>query len=54
MDDAAIDVPVVARAAIGSAFEGPLIIEAYDTTVIVPPGWRGNPDTLGNLILEPT
>ncbi len=53
-DDAAIDVPVVARGAIGPTFEGPLIIEAYDTTVVVPPGWRGSSDALGNLILEPT
>jgi N-methylhydantoinase A len=52
-DDAAIDVPVVARGAIGPTLEGPLIVEAYDTTVVVPPGWRGRSDALGNLILEP-
>jgi N-methylhydantoinase A len=50
-DGAAISVPVVSRSALPPRFEGPLIIEAYDTTVVVPPGWRGRTDR-GNLILE--
>ncbi len=54
LDNAAMIVPVVSRAVLAGSFEGPLIIEAYDTTVIVPAGWRGNTDKLGNLILEPT
>ena len=54
MDDgAALHVPVFSRAMLESPFEGPLIVEAYDTTVIVPPGWRGGVDPRGNLILEP-
>jgi N-methylhydantoinase A len=54
MDDgAALRVPVFSRAILESPFEGPLIVEAYDTTVIVPPGWRGGVDPRGNLILEP-
>jgi N-methylhydantoinase A len=47
-------VPVVGRGALVSPFIGPLIVEAYDTTVVVPPGWRGSIDPLGNLLLEPT
>jgi N-methylhydantoinase A len=50
----ALNVPVVARATLASPFVGPLIIEAYDTTVVVPSGWRGSVDLLGNLLLEPT
>ncbi len=53
MEDAAIHVPVVGRADLGATFAGPLIVEAYDTTVVVPSGWRGHADPLGNLILEP-
>jgi N-methylhydantoinase A len=52
-EGAATQVPVVGRAALVAAFRGPLIIEFYDTTVIVPPGWHGSADRLGNLILEP-
>jgi N-methylhydantoinase A len=50
---AALRVPVLERTLLEATFTGPLIIEAYDTTVIVPPGWRGRADPLGNLILEP-
>jgi N-methylhydantoinase A len=55
MDDSgiALRVPVFSRAMLESPFVGPLIVEAYDTTVVVPPGWRGRADPLGNLILEP-
>jgi N-methylhydantoinase A len=56
MDDSGVSmrVPVVGRGALASSFTGPLIIEAYDTTVIVPPGWRGSVDPRANLILEPS
>ena len=46
-------VPVVARSALGPSFEGPLIVEAYDTTIVVPPAWRGIVDPHGNLLLQP-
>ena len=51
---AAITVSVVARTELSATFAGPLIVEAYDTTVVVPPGWRGSADSLGNLLLEPS
>jgi N-methylhydantoinase A len=37
-----IDVPVLSRAALAAAGTraGPLIVEEYDSTVVVPPGWR--------------
>jgi N-methylhydantoinase A len=49
-----VEAPVGARAAIGTAPErGPMLIDEYDTTVVVPPGWtvRREPAT-GTLVLE--
>ena len=51
---AAHDVAVRARASIGEQPEpGPLLVDEYDTTVVVPAGWlvRRHPDT-GTLVLE--
>ncbi len=36
----------------GIRFEGPAVVEQYDTTTYVPPGFRVTVDTLGNLIGE--
>jgi N-methylhydantoinase A len=46
--------PVIARAALGrdAAGAGPTIIEAADTTVVVPPGWRWQSDERGFITLE--
>ncbi|MGK0172219.1 MAG: N-methylhydantoinase A [Gammaproteobacteria bacterium] len=33
----------------GGARDGPMIIEEFDTTIVVPPGWRGRLDELGNV-----
>src|SRR5699024_9275786 len=35
----------------GTEFVGPVIIEQYDSTVIVPPGFSGVVDEVGNLVL---
>jgi N-methylhydantoinase A len=32
---------------------GPLIVEEYDATTIVPPGWTARRDSLGNILLQP-
>jgi|TARA_B100001971_G_C17929373_1_gene401903 N-methylhydantoinase A/oxoprolinase/acetone carboxylase beta subunit len=37
---------------VGHGFEGPAIIEAEDTTVVVEPGWRYVVDELGNGLLK--
>jgi N-methylhydantoinase A len=37
-----------------SEHAGPLIIEAMDTTIVVPPGWRCRTDARGVLVLEAT
>jgi N-methylhydantoinase A len=46
-----LDVPVISRAALlGSASrEGPLIVEEYDATCVVPPGSRVTLDSFGNI-----
>jgi N-methylhydantoinase A len=45
---------VLARDGLAPGFErpGPVIIEAMDTTIVVPPGWRGRADARGFLTLE--
>ena len=48
----AIDTAVVGRAAIGPApTPGPLIVEEYDSTVVVPPGAAVQRDAFGNLLI---
>ncbi|MEO8442226.1 MAG: hydantoinase/oxoprolinase family protein, partial [Betaproteobacteria bacterium] len=45
--------PVISRADIGGdARQGPLIIEEYDTTVIVRPGWSARTDAWNNIHME--
>ena len=45
------DVPVISRAALldSPPREGPLIVEEYDATCVVPPGCRATLDSLGNI-----
>jgi N-methylhydantoinase A len=54
LDGAGEDVPVRSRASVGGEPEpGPLLVDEYDTTVVVPHGWRVrcHPGT-GTLVLE--
>lgn len=49
----AIEAPVCARASIGrEPVEGPLLIDEYDTTVVVPPGWTVRVHGNGALVLD--
>ena len=56
VDGARVEAPVRARASIGVALEpGPLLVDEYDTTVVVPPGWAVRRDeATASLILERT
>ena len=48
-----VETPVVGRADLASTGrQGPLIIEEYDTTVVVPPGWIARLDLRGNIHLH--
>lgn len=50
---AAIETEVVARSALSSSpRRGPLVIEEFDSTTIVPPDARVHRDAMGNIVLE--
>jgi len=50
---APVATPVIARSEVGARERrGPLIIESYDTTVVVPPAARVRADDAGTLLLE--
>jgi N-methylhydantoinase A len=49
---AAVDAPVLAREAVpATEAAGPLIVESYDSTVVVPPGATVRRDALDNLLI---
>lgn len=48
----AIDTPVIARREITGALEGPLLIDEYDSTTVVPPETRVRLDNQGNIVLS--
>ncbi len=43
--------PILHRAALAGGADGPLIVEEYDSTCVVPPGWHARLDDLGNIEL---
>ncbi|MDA0262727.1 MAG: hydantoinase/oxoprolinase family protein [Chloroflexi bacterium] len=47
--------PVVDRQALaGNTTQGPLIVQEYDSTTVVPPGWNATTDRWSNIVLEKT
>ena len=36
----------------GNIIEGPAIIESYDSTIVIEPGWIGRVDEYGNIVVE--
>lgn len=48
-----IDTPVLVRKDVTEATDGPLLVDEYDSTIVVPPDWRVQLDERENLILEP-
>ena len=49
-----VEATVLSRADLDAPRAGPLIIEEYDATCLVPPGWTAHRDTAGNIVLEHT
>jgi N-methylhydantoinase A len=48
-----VDTPVIGRADLGDKLTaGPLIVEEYDSTVVVPPGWTAHRTDIGFMVLE--
>ena len=52
---ASLESAVFARSALGygTKIGGPAVIEQYESTVVIPPGWAGEVDAWGNLLLRP-
>jgi N-methylhydantoinase A len=46
-----VETRILPRETLTGLVEGPAIIADAWSTVVVPPGWRARPDTLGNLLL---
>ena len=46
----AVETPVMGRNALPQT--GPVILEEYDSTCVVPPGWSARTDEVGNIVLE--
>ncbi|MEM4288096.1 MAG: hydantoinase/oxoprolinase family protein [Candidatus Caldarchaeum sp.] len=51
-----LDTPIYHRQAVPTGFsqEGPAIIEEYDSTTVVPPGWRVTVDETGCMVMRKT
>ncbi len=48
-----VQTPLTSRQSLDtSAQNGPLVIEEYDSTTIVPPGWTAKIDQLKNILVE--
>lgn len=49
-----VDCAIYDRAGIrsGDRIAGPAVIEALDTTIVVPPGWTAQPNASGHIIME--
>ena len=49
-----IDTPVISRHDLGGeGTTGPLLIDEYDSTIVVPPDYRGHLDSEGNILMRP-
>jgi N-methylhydantoinase A len=47
-----LDVDVIARGRLSAGLrQGPLIIEEYDSTIVIPPGWNARLDKRGNVLV---
>jgi len=46
------EVPVVARSDVRSRLRGPVLIEEFDTTTVVPPGWSARLDDQRTIVME--
>ena len=48
-----IETRVVRRSELSRPMPGPLIVEEYDATCVVPPGWSAALDPAGNILIQP-
>ena len=50
--EGAVETRVVTRRDLAEGGEGPLLIDEYDSTIVVPPGVGARTDGLGNIVME--
>ena len=48
-----IDTPVINRADVSNRMKGPLLIDEYDSTIVVPPDMTAKLDVRSNIVMEP-
>ena len=47
------EAPVYAREGLtGAVIDGPAVIEQFDSTTVLPPGWHARLDNFGNIVAE--
>ena len=47
------DVPLIQRSSVGDqSLSGPVVIESYDTTILIPPGCTYFADPIGNIVID--
>jgi N-methylhydantoinase A len=47
-----MDTPIITRTdLIGTAMAGPVIVEEYDSTIVVPPDWAVTVDSANNVLI---
>ena len=51
-DQGWIETRVVRRSDLAQPTDGPLIVEEYDATCVVLPGWRASLDAARNIVIE--
>ncbi|MFZ9449890.1 MAG: hydantoinase/oxoprolinase family protein, partial [Alphaproteobacteria bacterium] len=47
-----VETPVLRRSDLATARSGPLIVEEYDATCVVPPGARAQLDAGGSIVID--
>jgi len=46
-----LEARIVSRSALKTAHHGPCIVEEYDATCLIPPGWTARLDGYGNIVI---
>jgi N-methylhydantoinase A len=47
-----MDTPITSREALRGGATGPLLVDEYDSTIVIPPDWLATTDHTGNIVLE--
>ena len=47
-----LDTPITSRDALRDGVQGPLLVDEYDSTIVIPPDWLATTDPAGNIVME--